>query len=86
MMETFLQNSFWKPDIAIDLGVAMARVLSCKRNQYMVPSVVRGKAMFPGCMSSKKGKNEPDIESNSRKNNLQSHKFLFSRFPKNAEW
>lgn len=37
-----LRHSFWKPDIAVDLGTAMTRVSSSTRNLCMVPSVVRG--------------------------------------------
>ncbi len=45
-MGNYLHSSFWKPDIAIDLGTAMTRIASGTRNLFVVPSIVRGRSVL----------------------------------------
>ncbi|MRR56208.1 MAG: hypothetical protein EG822_17200 [Deltaproteobacteria bacterium] len=45
-MGNYLRSSFWKPDIAIDLGTAMTRIASGTRNLFVVPSIVRGRSVL----------------------------------------
>jgi len=45
-MGNYLRSSFWKPDIAIDLGTAMTRISSGTRNLFVVPTIVRGRPVL----------------------------------------
>lgn len=45
-MGTYLRSSFWKPDIAIDLGTAVTRISSGTRNLFVVPSMVGGRPVL----------------------------------------
>lgn len=45
-MGNYLRGSFWKPDIALDLGTAMTRIASGTGNLFVVPSLVRGRSIL----------------------------------------